>query len=211
MQGDFSAITDAGGYYAIAGQDAKAEDRQIEAVHPDHGRSGIHVLAPGETEVDLVLAATGSIEGTIVRPRRDMHLVIASRIEDRHMQYHADLTDAGAFRFPQLPSGEYDVRVLGSHARVSARVTVTAGASTAVTLELPANPVELRVHIAGGCSLVSLRTTISDELVQLESCTEGRATMPDLAPGPYQICVELSDCRPIDVPAMPVYALEVAR
>jgi len=33
--------------------------------------------------------------------------------------------------------------------------------------------------------------------------------MPDLAPGPYQLCLELSECQPIDLPAVPVY--EIAR
>ncbi len=184
-------------------------DRTIEAAHPTHGTSGYRLLAAGETDVELVLAATGSIEGTLVRQRAAMHLVTASRADDRDVRYHAEITPSGTFRFPQLLPGAYDVRVLGPNAQPAVRATVTAGERTVVTFEFPAHPVELRVHVATGCSLVSLRTADTDELVRLESCTEGGVAMPDLAPGPYQLCLELSECQPIELPAVPVY--EIAR
>lgn len=209
MRGDFSATTDATGRYEIVGIQGSPEDRRIEAAHPTYGTSGYRLLAAGETDVELVLAATGSIEGTLVRQRAAMHLVTASRADDRDVRYHAEITPSGTFRFPQLLPGAYDVRVLGPNAQPAVRATVTAGERTVVTFEFPAHPVELRVHVATGCSLVSLRTADTDELVRLESCTDGGVAMPDLAPGPYQLCLELSECQPIDLPAEPVY--EIAR
>jgi len=215
MRGELSATSDASGNYEVVGlggapDEYRPDERRIEAQHPTYGRSGYRLLAAGETDVDLVLRATGSIDGTLVRPRAGIHLVAASRAEDRHARYYADVTAAGTFRFPQLPPGAYDVDVLGPNGQPAAHATVTAGAHTVVVFEFPANPVELHVHVAAGCSLVSL-TTVAGEMVRLESCTEGRATFPDLAPGPYQLCLELSECRPIDVPATAVHAIELAR
>lgn len=211
MQGDLSATTDARGHYEVVGLQGSTEGRRIEAVHPTLGMSGYRVLAAGETEVELVIAATGSIDGTLVRPRRNTTHIVASRIEDRDAQYHAEAAPSGTFQFPQLPPGEYNVRVLGRNAPPAIHATVTAGAPTVVTLEFPANPVELRVHVVAGCSLISVRTRDSDELLRLESCTDGRVTMADLAPGPYQLCLELSECQPIDLPATPVHTVEIDR
>lgn len=211
MQGNFSAETDAGGGFEIIGQTASDEERRIEATHPAAGTSGIRVLAAGQAELELVVTPSGSIDGTVVYQRRGMHLVTASRVDDHDTRYDAEITAAGTFRFPQLPPGDYDVRMLGARAKPSVRATVTAGAATAVAFELPAHPAELRVHVAAGCSLVSLRTAVTDEVLRLESCTEGSVTFPELAPGPYQLCLELSECRPIDVPAVAVHAIEITR
>jgi hypothetical protein len=43
------------------------------------------------------------------------------------------------------------------------------------------------------------------------ACAEGRVTFSELAPGPYQLCLELSECRPIDVPATDVHTIELTR
>lgn len=210
MQGDFSAVADASGGFEIVGQTASADDRQIEATHPAAGTSGIRVLAAGQTELALELTASGSIDGTVARPRAGMHHATASRVDDPEARYDAEVTATGTFRFPQLPPGDYDVRVPSSYSQPAIRATVTAGASTTVAFELPAHPVELRVHVAAGCSLISLRT-VSDEMLRLQRCAEGRATFSELAPGAYQLCLELSECRPIEVPATDVHAIEIAR
>jgi protocatechuate 3,4-dioxygenase beta subunit len=211
MRGDFSATTDAAGSFEIIGYNASAEDLRIEAAHPTAGICGARSLAAGETDVELVLIASGSIDGTVVRQRKGVSRVIASGVDEPQVHYEAELTASGTFRFAQLPPGEYSVRVGGSSAPPSVRATVTAGARTVVSFELPDHPAELRVYVAAGCNLVSLRTAVTDEMLRLESCAEGRVTFPELAPGPYQVCLELTDCRPIDVPATAVHTVELAR
>jgi protocatechuate 3,4-dioxygenase beta subunit len=209
LGGDFSATSDAGGYYEVGGQQASDDDRRIEATHPTSGTSGIRVLAAGQLELELELTASGSIDGTVVRPRSGVGSATATRVDDGDVHYDAEITAAGSFRFPQLPAGDYDVRVVSSNAQPPVRATVTAGARTVVVFERPAHPAELRVH-AAGCSLISLRTA-ADEMLRLESCNEGRVTFPELAPGPYQLCLELSECRPVDVPATAVHTIEITR
>jgi len=185
-------------YYGVAiDEDANASYSRPVPVRDPAGRFTRRDVAPGTFAI------------IIVGPGFARRVVEGVHVTSGGMTDVGDITAAGSFRFPQLPPGDYDVHVVSSNTQPSIRATVTAGARTVVAFELPAHPAELRVH-AAGCSLISLRTA-ADEMLRLESCNEGRVTFPEIAPGPYQLCLELSECRPIDVPATAVHAIEITR
>lgn len=211
MRGEISVNTDDRGAFEMAGLPPGSDDRTIEATHTTRGTTGLRPLAVGETEIELVLTASGSISGTVLHATRKTSLAIATRVDDSRARYSADIDASGAFEIPLLPPGEYEVDVLGRNSLPSAHVTVVAGRSTPVTFELPEHPVELRVHIRGECGLVNLRITSSDTLLGVEVCSDGVATFHAVAPGAYQVCAESTRCRELQVPAVPVHDVDLDR
>jgi len=62
----------------------------------------------------------------------------------------------------------------------------------------------------GTCGLVSLRTRGSTETLEPESCSSGTATFRGVAPGSYDLCIEKTDCHPVEVPAQPALTVQLA-
>jgi len=127
--GTLETRSDAGGDYVISGIESRADTR-IVATHPTVGVSTDRVLGPTESQVDLVLAASGSIGGTIENMSAGQSGVIAT--SDSGLRADADIDPAGGFRFDGLHPGEYQVLVYGPSELPPQRVTVGAGQTTMV-------------------------------------------------------------------------------
>ncbi len=211
MRGEVSAITDDRGGFELSGLPPGSDDRTIEATHATRGTSGLRLLLAREATIELVLTASGSITGIVMRSTRKTSLAIATRADDSRARYSADIDASGAFEIPLLPPGEYEVDVLGRNSLPTEHVEVVAGRSTPVRFELPEHPVELRVHIRGECGLVNLRITSGDALVGMEVCSDGVATFHAVTPGDYQVCAESTRCRELQVPVVPVYDVDLDR
>lgn len=209
------AVTDARGTFEIAGLPPPSPDAdplRIEASHPAAGISAYRTLAPGETTVDLMLSGTGSLAGHIVHPRPDMRLVTARAAESTsdlpRLDYEAEVETTGAFRFAQLPPGRYDVKIRGSDAQEPQHVEVRAASVTDVVFTFAAEPTELRVHVAGGCETIRVKTPDGASRTS-GSCTDGLVVFEDLSPGPYLACVTTTDCHPIVMPSIGSLTVEL--
>lgn len=132
MQGEPSATTDASGNYELFGVPPSTEERTIKAADPTHGVSAFTAVPVGQSTVEIVLQATGSIEG--VAAGHDMAFAIAVRVDDRRGRYYADIDTLGRFTFPGLLPGTYDIETIGRTRLAAATVVVLAGTSTPVTL-----------------------------------------------------------------------------
>ena len=197
MRGSRVVTTDASGNFELPGAPPPAEERTLEATHPERGSSGLHTLAVNQSVIDLVLARAGRIEGVVVRARREHYLISAQRLDDSRVRYTGDIDSIGAFAFPQLTPGVYEVEVVGRNTMPTQLVTVTSGETAKITFEVPEYPVEVRVQVTGTCDMVTLRT-ITDELLLLDSCTENAVVFQDVAPGRYLVCTE--ECTAVDIP-----------
>jgi protocatechuate 3,4-dioxygenase beta subunit len=212
MSDHYTATTDARGQFRIDGVSPTAEPRRIVASHPTLGTSAARTLAAGEVEVELVIVATGGIDGTIanVTPGAAMRLAIAQQVTDHDVSYDAQIDARGGFRFDQVLPGEYEISLPDRRNTPPISVTVVANARVPVAFELPRVPVRLVVRGPADCSLVGLRTHGSDATFAIETCDHGQATFADLAAGRYDACLELTACTPIDVPARPEVTITLA-
>jgi protocatechuate 3,4-dioxygenase beta subunit len=206
MRGARVVTTDASGNYEIPGAPPPTEERTLEATHAERGSSGLQTLAAQQTVLDLVLAKAGAIDGTVVRARREHYLVTAQRRDDSRVRYTGDIDSNGAFAFPHLSPGVYEIEVVGRNTLPTQVVTVTSGETAQVTFELPEDPVQVRVHVRGTCGMVDLRT-LGEELLLMESCTDQIATFDDVAPGRYQLCAD--GCMTVDIPRQPTVQIEL--
>ncbi len=162
-------------------------------------------LAPADTVVELVIARTGSIGGTVSNPQR-VSRVWARSVADREI-YSTDLDLAGDFQFEQLPPGDYDVSVSGHNTLEPKRVTVVADASVSVVFAVPLESITLALHVTGeGRVWLTTLPTADGSTDWLTSAEPkgGVAELVDVSPGHYQVCVLFADCTPIDVPPSPL-------
>jgi hypothetical protein len=112
------------------------EERTVKATHPTRGASRLTTVAIAQTSVDIVLDATGSIDG--VAPGHDVSFAVAILSEDGRARYYADIDTLGRFSFPSLPTGEYEVDTLGGTRFPRSRgIIVTAGKTTTVVFGPP--------------------------------------------------------------------------
>lgn len=206
----YSATTDRRGEFQIDGMSA-SESRQIEAKHPTLGISGSQPIEPGRSQIEVVIRATGSIGGTLVglAPAFRIYNVAATPVDGPYEMYSAEIDPYGNFEIANLPPGEYEVRVRGRVVVPRQQVTVVAGSRNEIDFELPRAPVKLIVQVVGECSLVWLRLPGSSESLEHEGCDAGSATFSGVSPGRYDVCLENSDCREIDVPAQREHTVRV--
>ena len=112
------------------------EARTVKATHPTRGASSLTGLAIAQSSVDIVLVATGAIDGTA--PGHDISYAIATLSDDPRAPYYGDVDALGRFSFPALPPGEYDVDVLGRSRIPTSKVTVIAGKTATAVFAAPA-------------------------------------------------------------------------
>jgi Carboxypeptidase regulatory-like domain len=136
MQGERFATSDASGNYELLGVPPSTEARTVKATHPTGGASQFTTLAVGQSAVDIVLNATGSIDGTA--PGNDLRFAVAMISDDFRARYYADVDADGRFSFPSLPPGEYDVDMVGRGRFPTSKVIVTAGKTTTAVFGAPA-------------------------------------------------------------------------
>ncbi len=196
----YTTSTNARGEYRIAGISFGNATLKIEASR-GASLSPIEALVPGQSTVDLVISASGAVDGTIanLRPPRGVSEVTAT-VVDGELSFDARVSTNGAFHFDHLRPGDYNLSIGSRPTARPQRIHVTAEATTRVVFELPSQSVRLVVHVAGECNLVWL--TFGDEQT-LEVCHDGHAVFDDVVPGAYQLCHDPPDCIAIEVPAQP--------
>ena len=141
MQGESFATSDASGNYELFAVPPSTEARTVKAAHPTRGASQYTVLAIGQSSIDIVLNATGAIDGTVTA--NDVSLAVAILSEDGRARYYGEVDTLGRFSFPALPPGEYEVDLIG-HTRFprATGVIVTAGKTATVGFGAPIVPAD---------------------------------------------------------------------
>jgi len=134
MSGARSATTDARGAFEIPGLVPGDGETTLEATHPVRGISAVTIVPPGGSAV-LVLAPTGALEGQVQPPSRELYRAVARRI-DQPGRYTAEIDRSGAFRFAQLPPGEYELDVVGELVAGQPHATIAPGATARVMIVL---------------------------------------------------------------------------
>lgn len=197
--------TDASGAFAFEG--VAHDRRHIRAVHPTLGVAERRDVAADQNEIDLVLTATGAIDGVIDGFRGDETYVYASL--DGKSQGSTGIDRAGEFHFENLPAGRYlitqelDVEFAPLIRPVYA--DVTAGHRTKIMATMSSSTVSLQVRVApGACKegeQVTVRTTGEPG--------QRIATIPCIAPNPsplrfveprsYLACTADQRCQDLDV------------
>lgn len=127
-----SATTGPSGEFEIAGMPDDLTGMVIQASAPGRG-----LLAPRPCQagaMELVLAATGAISGTVVNdpPGPIWHLVHVVSLADGHS--YETSTNEGAFSIEQVSPGDYDA-TLDSDDRTKVTFTVEAKQTAAVAME----------------------------------------------------------------------------
>jgi protocatechuate 3,4-dioxygenase beta subunit len=159
-------------------------------------------LAPADTELELVLAATGAVAGKVINARRDhWMMLILSSVEDTMNYYSSDLDLDDAFHFDHVPPGDYVLETSGIMTKAPIRIHVEAGATTAATLELPVEPIALAIT-SPACERITLRTPTAELLASVD-CTAGVARFDDIADGDYLACTSHDACGEVTVRASP--------
>ena len=207
LRGTRTAVSDPAGHYVIDGIEPGQSELVIQA-HAGSGLAPARDLAATDSVVDLVLARTGTIDGTVAN-FDGANRVWARRVDTRD-RYFAEVDLAGNFHVEHLPSGDYEVTLSGHNTLVPERVTVVADASVSVSFALPLEPITLAVHVIGtGLDDTYVRlTTIptadgEHEWLATEKLTAGIAELGYVSPGTYQICAGFETCKTITVPASP--------
>ncbi|MEJ7596379.1 MAG: carboxypeptidase-like regulatory domain-containing protein [Kofleriaceae bacterium] len=195
--------TDAGGHYRIEGVPVDVSGMMIDA---RHDRRGIALERPlGDTDRhDLVLIATGSIDGTIANLRRGIRSVTARNLAEG-TSWDARVDAGGSFHLEHLPPGDYQIRVDNTPVP-PVGATVVAGRRSALAIDLPAVAITVAIQVRGGCSYLSLTSHASrfSEQLAFESCRNDEPVEIDgLAPGAYELCIETTRCSQLVVSPSP--------
>jgi protocatechuate 3,4-dioxygenase beta subunit len=199
LNGSGLATTDANGNFRITALAPpfyeSSQSRRIVATHPVLGVSTERVLAPDATEIDLVLAKPGAIDGHLQGATTG---VFAQRVDDPSFVYAESPDRTGAFHFVDLAPGMYRVRP-NEVTAARAIVKVVSGQRAKVSLVVPAEKVELRV-VARDCKdRVTLTTDDGLDVLADYPCGVAFSYVP---PGSYRVCVE-ARCAPVKVTATP--------
>ena len=143
LAGTYATRSDAGGQYHFDGVEPTDSARKLIATHPTAGASTVVEVAPGQTTVDLVLAATGALEGTFGDDLqgRWRYVRVYQGQEYDGPDFGIRVEHGGEFRIDDLLPGDYTVQA--GHRGVPVAVTITAGATAHVVLhEAPPSPPE---------------------------------------------------------------------
>ena len=209
--GERGTHADAAGHFEIDGLPDDLTDLTIQASEPEHGLAVPRALVAADldADVELELAATGSIAGTLANQKPDTgYSVYAMSFADGRT-YAAYIQD-GQFELPQLPVGDYSVELRADVVVPIVRVTVAANAATPVAFELPSDTVTVDVEIVNDtCTGVIVTTPdVRDPMaesarwIELAHCTDDHhAEIEHVGPGRYKLCN--TGCTVIDVAASP--------
>lgn len=196
VQGTGTATTDANGVYRIdnLAPSMYAQRRHVIAMHPTRGVSIERPLGDRDTEINLVIAKAGGIDGRLDGIDSG---VSCTRIDDgaRGFEFAAATDAAGKFRFDDLAPGRYRVRPNRTAAEV-AIVNILGGQRARVTLSVPRERVELQIA-ATDCTTVTLATADGVDILDEEACA-----IANVPPGAYRACAD-GRCQNIDVRPQP--------
>ena len=220
--GSYTTTTDASGAYVFDGV-ALGEHESISATAPGRGMAPPLPLPAGDSTIDLTLAASGGIDGTLVNYTSGYVGVHARSTVPGMSRISLDavLDASGGFHFDDVPAGDYSIGMFappGSPSAPSVQATVVANQRITVTLVLPKATVDIAVHVTGAdCDLFLLARPGEgsgmpgpDSFVQIAKCNKGVAEISAIAPGPYRGCSS-QKCAPLTVAeAPPKQTIELA-
>lgn len=181
------------------------------ARHPERGTAPQRVLPDGDATVELVLLATGGIDGKVVGST-DYRWVHAAPLAKSAPSESADVQNDGSFRFDGLPAGEYELGPVRNGSwgfqQPPSRVTVVAGQRVPVTIK-HLTGITLTLKSSEPCESVFLfpRGPITPGGRQAHQPCRGLSVVEiaDVQPGEYRACTGYSDseCSPIVVTPQP--------
>jgi hypothetical protein len=206
--GTLSTVTDRNGAYQLDGISPPAIaglTNHIVATHPRLGTSGERELSASGSNVDLVIAAAGGIDGRVVGTLWGTQVVRCFRGSDHAFDITATPDELGQFHFDNLAPGDYTVQVYSSGTVLRpVHVTVTARKRADVVVELPSNAVTLGVHVDGGCKRLSVKADdAAQDLLLEKGCDGSSVTIYGLPPGAYRLCPDTASCTSVNVLAEP--------
>ena len=212
FRGSYQTTTDASGAYAFDGiaPIARARRAQIAATHPTSGTSPAAAIPDGDATIDLVLAATGGIDGTVVGFTGSFGMVSARRTGDATDPTMTRIEPTGEFHIDNLVPGDYMLTrppLPGALGPAPVKVTVAANQRATVKLAPAKETVTLVVTVAGSCDGVMLSAGSVDPSPEVASgyqrCSNHAATFTGVEPGAYQACAGPKRCAPVTVTASP--------
>jgi uncharacterized GH25 family protein len=129
------ARSDASGRFEIVGLPDDLAELQVQAQHPELGMALPRALPRADLAggVVLVLAETGAVSGTVmgVVPGEYHRIEVTSRADGR---LHLMATIDDAFRFAQLPAGDYTASIGNEDGRPATEFHVAAHRTTEIVL-----------------------------------------------------------------------------
>jgi protocatechuate 3,4-dioxygenase beta subunit len=137
FRGEFQTTTDATGAYAfdgVAPMRERFEQPKISASHRVHGISAPATIPDKDAKIDLVIVATGAIDGVVAGASSGS---VSARIGSSPSAFRvfARIDGTGAFHFDRLLPGVYTISMYSEgREKSSIQVTVVAGQRAAAKL-----------------------------------------------------------------------------
>ncbi len=147
--GDAPLLTDADGRFVVAG--LRPGKYTLRAERRGGGEAQLEHVALGSDAV-LTIAETGGLAGVVLRPGGGAPEEFTATLRDRKTGYRRSdnfFRTGGAWRFPELPGGEYELVVSAGEGTGTLTTTLAPGESRG----------ELRVELLGK---VTVRGTVVD-------------------------------------------------
>jgi hypothetical protein len=213
FRGTFQTTTNDAGAYSFDGiAPLGGRSEEVFATRSDLGSSLAANLHDGDAVVDLVIVASGGIDGVVEHFTESVGRVRARRTGDAAGAHSASVDATGAFRFDGLPAGDYTLSMIplpGKTAPTEVTVTVAADRRAQARLVVPTSTVMLTVRVTGGsCTGVMLGSGSGSgsgfavgEAHAL--CSAGVAEFDAVQPGAYRACPDGQHCVSITVTATP--------
>ena len=195
--GDYTMRTDSAGAYAFDGVALGDARSRIGATHPTRGTARERAIENRDATVDLVLLATGGVDGEITGAYSAYADVRATGSAPELGGFDAPLTADGSFHLDGMLPGDYWLTP-AEHWAVGAppapepavRLTVSANRRTHVHLVAPPARVKLHLRVAAGgmCDRIELFAVPAEpgDIPGSAPCSAAQATFPLVAPGSYR-------------------------
>jgi hypothetical protein len=198
--GYYKATSDADGAFGFAGVDVPLPHlRRICAWHPNAGSSLIHELRDVATTIDLVLLGAGTIAGSVRGLGGGLASVLAERAGEPPHARHTWMERDATFRFDDVPPGDYTIRLDVPGEVACPTVSVVAGETVTVVLEVTSMHVVvvIRVPLGRGSDVrvepVSAGAGMDRVRGIMRMGTEEHLTLHHVLPGDYRVSLDGRD------------------
>jgi protocatechuate 3,4-dioxygenase beta subunit len=212
--GSYRTTSDADGAYLFDGIDAHAAPHSRPHIWASHTKaaSTIRALSPTDDTIDLMVVATGHVDGVIADMRGGRPAVKAIRADEPLAARMAFPDKTGAFQFDELPVGDYVISVdVGTlEQELSRSVTVIAGQTSTVKLAMETSSVDLTILVQAGLGKSLVIEPVTDGAgvggrvrgIQVTG-TEDRCTFHFVRPGRYRVSTDGAAWSEITIESAP--------